>query len=113
MSIENLENNKNAPAVSDMKHARDYSVGSVVRAVSGRGAGNLYIVVGMDGDKYAWLCDGKYRRIKNPKRKNIKHVEMERPADGEMTSMIEDRIDVLDSEIRKFIKRVRDGGASD
>ena len=112
MSIEKLENNRNAAADSCAKQTRNYPIGSVVRAVSGRGAGNLYIVVGTDGDKYAWLCDGKYRKIKNPKRKNIKHVEMERPADGEMTSMIENRIDVLDSEIRKFIKKVRDGRAA-
>ena len=107
-----MENNRNAAVDSYAKQTREYPIGSVVRAVSGRGAGNLYVVADTDGDKYVWLCDGKYRRIKNPKRKNIKHVEMERPADGEMTSMIEDRIDVLDSEIRKFIKKVRDGRAA-
>ena len=112
MSIEKLENNRNAAADSCAKQTRNYLIGSVVRAVSGRGAGNLYIVVGTDGDKYAWLCDGKYRKIKNPKRKNIKHIELECPADVEMTSMIENRIDVLDSEIRKFIKKVRDRGAA-
>lgn len=108
-----MENNRNAAVDSYAKQTREYPIGSVVRAVSGRGAGNLYVVADTDGDKYVWLCDGKYRKIKNPKRKNIKHVELKRPADVEMTSMIENRIDVLDSEIRKFIKRVRDGGASD
>lgn len=48
--------------------------GMVVRSLSGHDKGKCYIVVSVK-ENYAFLCDGKTKLLKNPKRKNCKHLE--------------------------------------
>lgn len=47
--------------------------GSVVKSLSGRDKGILYLVVGKTETK-VFLVDGKVRKIACPKVKNVKHV---------------------------------------
>ncbi|MBO5008923.1 MAG: KOW domain-containing RNA-binding protein [Clostridia bacterium] len=48
--------------------------GEFVYATSGRDAGKCFIVISCE-DNYLYLCDGKNRKVSNPKKKKIKHVE--------------------------------------
>lgn len=50
-----------------------FTIGTVVRATSGRESNQLFIVLSMDND-YAYLINGKTRPIEKPKRKNVKHL---------------------------------------
>ncbi len=52
-----------------------YFRGQVIKSAAGRDKDYLMTVVGFD-DKFVYVCDGKERRIGNPKRKNPKHIEM-------------------------------------
>lgn len=51
----------------------DITVGSAVYSRAGRDKGELFIVLEIDGD-YVYLADGKKRRVSNPKKKKIKHL---------------------------------------
>ncbi len=49
-------------------------VGSVVRAKAGRDKDNFFVAVKLE-EGFAYICDGKSRRIENPKKKNVIHLQ--------------------------------------
>ena len=52
----------------------EYRVGQKVRSKAGRDSGTDYIVIRTEGN-YVYVADGAVRRLDNPKKKKIKHVE--------------------------------------
>lgn len=48
--------------------------GCVVRSISGRDGGRFYVVMAFEHD-FAFICDGKVRKLEKPKRKNIRHLK--------------------------------------
>ncbi|RCW49296.1 MULTISPECIES: RNA-binding protein [unclassified Halanaerobium] len=54
---------------------KKFQPGEIVRSTAGRDLGNYYIVVEILSPKYILAADGKYKKINNPKKKNIKHIE--------------------------------------
>jgi ribosomal protein L14E/L6E/L27E len=46
----------------------DFEIGHVVRSAAGHDRGDLFMIVGIEGD-YLLLADGKTRRTEKPKRK--------------------------------------------
>ena len=51
----------------------EFCKGDLVVCTSGREKDRLMCVAEFDG-KYVYVCDGKERKLGNPKRKNPKHV---------------------------------------
>ena len=51
----------------------EFRKGELVVCTAGRENERLMCVVAFDGE-YVYLCDGKERKLYNPKRKNPKHV---------------------------------------
>lgn len=49
-------------------------VTDIVRSLAGHDSGKLFVVVGACG-QYAFLADGKRRRLQNPKKKKLMHLE--------------------------------------
>lgn len=47
--------------------------GSVVRSIAGHDADRFYVVLEMEGD-FAFIADGKERKLEKPKRKRKKHL---------------------------------------
>jgi len=47
--------------------------GSLVYSIAGRDKGNLFLVLKRDGD-FVYLADGDLRKVENPKKKKLKHV---------------------------------------
>ena len=56
--------------------------GTVVISEAGRDRGRLMAVIGSDENSVR-LCDGKERPLKNPKRKNPKHITVTEFSVGE------------------------------
>ena len=52
----------------------EFCKGELVMCIAGREKDRLMCVAEFDG-KYVYLCDGKERKLDNPKRKNPKHVK--------------------------------------
>jgi ribosomal protein L14E/L6E/L27E len=72
----------------------------VVRALAGRDKGKLFFVSDTDGE-YVYLADGKTRKIENPKRKKLKHVEFISYSETHAAQKLRQREKVLNREIRK------------
>ena len=51
----------------------EFCKGELVMCIAGREKDRLMCVAEFDG-KYVYVCDGKERKLINPKRKNPKHV---------------------------------------
>lgn len=47
--------------------------GSVVRANAGRDKGSFFVVMSVEG-KYAYIADGRRRKVENPKKKKLIHL---------------------------------------
>ncbi len=55
------------------KGCAEIEVGSVVRATAGREKDRNFVAVAVDGG-YAFISDGKERKLESPKKKNVKHI---------------------------------------
>jgi len=51
----------------------EYSVGQIVRAKAGRDKNGFFIIVGLEG-KFAYIVNGKNRKIEAPKKKKLIHL---------------------------------------
>ena len=49
--------------------------GMLAKSKAGHDQGNVYVIYDVD-DTYVYLIDGKIRKIENPKKKKIKHVQI-------------------------------------
>jgi len=47
--------------------------GSVVKSIAGHDKDRFYVVVRLEGD-FAFIADGKIRKLEAPKKKRIKHL---------------------------------------
>lgn len=74
----------------------------IVIALNGRDKGKHFFVVEME-DIYAFLSDGKSRRIDKPKRKKLKHLKLETKSDCRTASKIRCGDKVTNSEIRRAL----------
>ena len=72
-------------------------IGSAVISKAGRDKGKYMAVVGIDGN-YAIIADGQMRKLSNPKRKKLMHLQL--------TNVVLGAEDLeSDSKIRKALKR--------
>ncbi len=55
--------------------SREKYSGFLVRSRAGHDLGEIYLVLSED-ERYAYLCDGKYRKADRPKKKNKKHLAL-------------------------------------
>ena len=75
------------------------SVGDIVKSTAGRGSGQLHLVVEVVDHEYVRICNGRNRKIKNPKLKKNLHLEYVGKSDFDMTAL-------QDAKIRKLLKEV-------
>ncbi|MDO5018659.1 MAG: KOW domain-containing protein [Lagierella massiliensis] len=75
--------------------------GQVVRSLSGRDKGKFQIVLKLLDNNYVQVVDGKRRKLKNPKKKKIKHLQ-------KTNSIFELTEFSNDCHIRKLLKEFMD-----
>lgn len=51
----------------------DFFVGQIVKAKAGRDKDSFFVVLSLDG-AYAYIADGKSRKVQNPKKKKLIHL---------------------------------------
>ncbi|MEX2355755.1 MAG: KOW domain-containing RNA-binding protein [Thermaerobacterales bacterium] len=56
-------------------------VGQLAVSKAGRDAGHAFIIIGIDGDRYVRVADGRGRTGKRPKVKNVRHLQVHRQVD--------------------------------
>lgn len=81
-------------------------IGQIVRSNSGRDENTLFIVTKLFENGYVYLVDGKYKKVQNPKLKNIRHLDdMKRVASIQIDEKTKDP-DSQNATIRKELKRL-------
>ncbi len=68
--------------------------GKVVRVLAGHDKGLFMVVTAVEGD-FAYLADGKTRKLQKPKKKRLKHLRL--------TNTVIDTDELTDKKLRKFI----------
>ena len=82
-------------------------LGNVVKSIAGRDKGNLFVVVGIDeNENYIYLVDGNIRKVENPKRKKIKHIELTNYYDENLAERINKKRKITNQEVKRFLKEI-------
>ena len=78
----------------------DISKSDVVISTAGRDKDGLFYVVKTE-ENFAYIADGKRRKIENPKRKKLKHVRKVTRTDSAVAEKLLRGDAVLNSELRR------------
>ena len=79
------------------------SIGQFVTSNAGRDKTNIYLVVGTLQNEYLLLANGRERKFRNPKQKNIRHVTVLNSIAQGVAEKIHSGLKVTDEEIRQAI----------
>ncbi len=82
----------------------DVSVGQVVFSKSGRDKGNYFVVIDYK-EPYVFICDGKLRRLENPKKKKEKHIQLTSYVHKDLKVMLENQSRINNADIRKSLSQ--------
>lgn len=77
-------------------------VGSVVRSIAGRDKGEDFLVLALEKG-FAFVANGKTRKVENPKKKKLKHLQMSYKCSKRITDLIASGNEVTNSEVRKAL----------
>lgn len=77
----------------------------IVFSLAGHDKGREYVVLNLDGS-FAWLVDGKTRKLTNPKRKSLKHLCLGKMGNPELADAWSEG-KTTDSAIRKELAKFR------
>ncbi len=80
----------------------DIKRADVVRSIQGRDSGELFYVLTVE-DGYAYIVNGRERRVEKAKKKKLKHLELIRAGEGRVAQKLRDRERVTNSEIRRAL----------
>lgn len=78
--------------------------GQLVTSNAGRDQTNVYLVIGTLKNNYLLLANGRDRKVKNPKQKNIRHVNVLAPIAQGLAEKLQTGMKITDEEIRQAIK---------
>lgn len=88
--------------------AHDLQPGQLVTSTAGRDKGQPFFVIKLLDDRYVAVADGRKRSVRNPKRKNVRHLQPHRwihhelarrlingdiPSDEQIRQMLEEAIE--------------------
>ncbi len=80
------------------------SMGQLVTSTAGRDEMQVYLVVGITNNQVLLLANGRERKMANPKRKNIRHVNVLKSIAKGAAEKLQSGIKVTDEEIRQAIQ---------
>jgi len=83
-------------------------LGDVVRSKNGRFKGEFFVVVAIERD-YAFLVNGKERKMDSPKKKKIKHLELGIGNSNHISEKLANGLKVTNNEVRITIGSMEQG----
>jgi len=86
--------------------AENITVGQIVVSAAGRDTGKAYIVMEKLAPPFVLVADGRDRKVKSPKRKNIRHVTIHSSIAEAIAEKINHGAKVSDEEIRHALNQV-------
>ena len=83
-------------------------IGDVVISTMGRDRG-LYFIVVETSENYVYLVDGALRKIDNPKKKKIKHIELTNMHEENIANRVINKHKITNQDIKRALKEVLKG----
>ena len=87
---------------------KSFELGEIVKSNAGRDKNQYYLVTKIIDNKYIEVADGKKRKINNPKKKNIKHLEKTNFVAEELKLWLTNGKRVRDEDVKLVIKDFED-----
>ncbi len=81
-----------------------YKIGDLVLSESGRDKGRIFMIVGIIDEAYVYIADGSLRKLENPKKKKIKHLEFSGHASERIALKLSAGEKITNAELRKMLK---------
>lgn len=81
-----------------------YKTGDFVISKSGRDKGRIFMVVNIIDEAYVYIADGSLRKLENPKKKKIKHLEFSGHANERTELETKDIVSLTNASLRKMLK---------
>ena len=78
--------------------------GDLVLSKSGRDKGRTFMVVGIIDEAYVYIADGSLRKLENPKKKKIKHLEFSGHASERTALKLSTDEKLTNPALRKMLK---------
>lgn len=88
-----------------MPMIREMKKGQLVTSRAGRDKNMNYVIYDWD-TKYVYVADGNYKRISNPKKKNVKHLWYSDKTDLELEEKLAKGLKVTNKDIRQALERL-------
>lgn len=85
-----------------------FEVGRIVVSKQGRDKGRAFIVSELINENFVMLIDGDLRKLSKPKLKKVKHLRSTPFMANDFISKLINMQNILDSDIRKEIDRIRE-----
>ena len=82
----------------------DVRIGSIVLSTQGRDKGMYFVVTAIGKDVY-YLADGGMRKLKAPKKKNVKHVSNSGVVLEGIAAKLAEGKKVFDSEVKSALRQ--------
>ncbi len=79
-------------------------IGDLVLSRSGRDKDRYFIIVGIVDEAYVYIADGSLRKLENPKKKKIKHLEFSGRASERTALSLSDLGKINNAQLRKMLK---------
>ena len=81
-------------------------IGCFATSIAGHDHNNIYVIIDAD-DEYVYLVDGKIRKVNNPKKKKLKHVQLIKRTDNTIAGRINNNVALSYEDIKYAIKNIQ------
>lgn len=81
----------------------DTIIGRYAWSKSGRDKDRLFIITGIYDDQHVLVADGEYRRVGNPKKKKLKHLNITNKVADEIKTIVTMKKKLIDADLQKAI----------
>lgn len=88
-----------------MPMMREMKKGQLVTSRAGRDKNTNYIIYSWD-NAFVYVVDGQYKRMSNPKKKNINHLWYSEKVDEDLNQKMEENLKITNKDIRDALERL-------
>ncbi|MBQ9833411.1 MAG: KOW domain-containing RNA-binding protein [Clostridia bacterium] len=81
------------------------AIGTLVCSKAGRDKGKRFVIVGIFDENHVLVADGELRKVSNPKKKKLKHLQFENRRVSEIEEWLTGDCGVADSKIRNAVQK--------
>lgn len=75
-------------------------IGMIAKSNAGHDSGKFHVITALDGD-FAYICDGKERKLSSPKKKRLKHLKF--------TNTVIETGSLTDKRLRTILREYTEG----